>query len=75
MDERTFGEKAVRLHLSFSGDEKIQEIKKAYAKVIDLLNDARTVAGQSEKWRELSIAITEAQKASLIAVYAITSGD
>jgi len=70
--ELSFGEKAVGLTFNPSGDEKVQEVKELYAKIIDLCNDLRTEAGQGEKGRLLSVAITEAQTAQMWAVKGIT---
>lgn len=72
MNELTFWQKAVWLTFNPSGNEQVHQIKEAYANIIDLLNDARTEAGQGEKWRLLSIAITEAQTAQMRAVKAVT---
>lgn len=43
-EELTYGEKAVGLTFNPSGNEQVQQIKEAYAKLINLLNDARTEA-------------------------------
>lgn len=71
----TFGEKAVGLAFNPSGDADVQAVKEAFAKVIDLCNDLRTKASQSEKGRMLSVAITEAQTAQMWAVKGITWKD
>ncbi len=74
----TFGEKAVGLNFNPSGDDKVHEIKKAFAKVIDLCNDLRTetdVAISPEVKRMASVAITEAQTAQMWAVKAATWKD
>ena len=75
MDSRelTFGEKAVGLTFNPSGDQTVHELKEAYAKVIDILNDMRS--DRSEKARLASIAITEAQGAQMWAVKAATWRD
>ena len=75
MDSRelTFGEKAVGLTFNPSGDQTVHELKEAYAKVIDILNDMR--GDRSEKARLASIAITEAQGAQMWAVKAATWRD
>lgn len=70
MEELTFGEKAVGLNFNPGGDEKVNEMKKLYAQIIDLLNEMRSEP--SEKCRLASIAITEAQTAQMWAVKAIT---
>ena len=75
MEERemTFGEKTVGLTFNPSGDQTVHELKEAYAKVIDILNDMR--GDRSEKARLASIAITEAQGAQMWAVKAATWRD
>jgi hypothetical protein len=70
--EMTYGEKAVGLTFNPSGDEKVQEVKELYAKIIDICNELRVDAGQGEKGRLLSVAITEAQTAQMWAVKGIT---
>jgi hypothetical protein len=70
--EMTFGEKAVGLTFNPSGDEKVQKVKELYAQIIDMCNELRTEAGQGEKGRLLSVAITEAQTAQMWAVKGIT---
>jgi len=71
-DTLSYGEKAVGLTFNPSGDEKVQKVKELYAQIIDLCNDLRTEAGQGEKGRLLSVAITEAQGAQMWAVKGIT---
>jgi|GEM_PF-690232 hypothetical protein len=73
--ELTFGEKAVGLTFNPSGDPKVQEIKEAYAKIIDLPDGLRAEAGIGGKGRLLSTAITEAQGAQMWAVKGITWKD
>lgn len=68
----TYGERAVGLTFNPSGDASVQEIKKTYAAIIDLLNDARLKVADSEAKRLHSIAITEAQSAQMWAVKAAT---
>lgn len=82
--ELTYGEKAVGLTFNPSGDEKVTKLKKLFAEIIDLCNDARAphyeiaadgvsaVAVQTEHGRLYSIAITEAQAAQMWAVKAAT---
>ena len=70
--ELSYGEKAVGLTFNPSGDPKVQEIKEAYAKIINLCDQSRKEAGQGEKGRLLSVAITEAQTAQMWAVKGIT---
>jgi hypothetical protein len=70
--ELTYGEKAVGLTFNPSNDEKVQKVKELYAEIIDLCNELRSEAGQGEKGRLLSVAITEAQTAQMWAVKGIT---
>lgn len=70
--EMTYGEKAVGLTFNPGGNPKVDEVKKLYAQIIDLCNDLRTEAGQGEKGRLLSVAITEAQTAQMWAVKGVT---
>jgi hypothetical protein len=70
--EMTYGEKAVGFTFNPSGDDKVQQVKELYAQIIDLCNALRTEAGQGEKGRLLSVAITEAQTAQMWAVKGIT---
>ena len=71
-NELTYGQKAVGITFNVEGDPKVAEVKALYAKIIDLCNELRTEAGQSEKGRLLSVAITEAQTAQMWAVKGIT---
>lgn len=73
-NELTFGEKAVGLSFNPGGDEKVNEVKRLYAQIIDLCNEEITGAGMvsGEKTRLFKIAITEAQGAQMWAVKAIT---
>lgn len=71
--EMTYGEKAVGLtFFNPGGNQKVDEVKKLYAQIIDICADLRTEAGQGEKGRLASVAITEAQTAQMWAVKAIT---
>lgn len=68
----TYGEQAVGLTFNPGNNPKVQEVKELYAKIIDLCAALRTEAGQGEKGRLLSVAITEAQTAQMWAVKGIT---
>jgi hypothetical protein len=73
--ELTFGEKAVGLTFNPSNDPRVQEVKEAFARAIDLCNDFRNVGGTDKPIdanRMASIAITEAQTAQMWAVKALT---
>jgi len=73
MDDRspTYGEELVGLSFNPSGDEKVAEIKKHFAAVIDILNEDRG-DNRDERARLSSVAITEAQTAQMWAVKAVT---
>ncbi len=73
--ELTFGEKAVGLNFNPSNDPKVQEMKVAYAKIIDTLNDLRNGSESQEQKRHCSIGITDAETAQMRAVKAITWKD
>lgn len=83
MDERsmTYGERAVGLTFNPSGDPNVNELKRLYAKVIDHLNyerlriEDRIEDPHGERYRLLSVAITEAQGAQMWAVKAATWED
>lgn len=70
----TFGEKAVGLTFNPSNNPDVQEIKEAFAKVIDLCNNRKPEydGKPNEVSRMLAIAITEAQTAQMWAVKAVT---
>jgi hypothetical protein len=72
--ELTFGEQAVGLNFNPGGNEKVNELKALYAKIIDLCADLRKdcTPEQGERSRYLSVAITEAQTAQMWAVKGIT---
>lgn len=72
----TFGEKAVGLSFNPSGDKRVDRIKRAYANIIDELNELRRAAPVgSDIGRLASVAITEAQGAQMWAVKALTWKD
>jgi len=74
MTDQTYGEKLVWLQFNPSNDDAVSVIKKSYADIIDLLNEARKTASEhSEYQRYLAIAITEAQTAQMWAVKAVTA--
>jgi len=73
--ELTFGEKAVGLTFNPSGDAHVNEIKKAFAAVIDILNDLREDTTSGEKKRMYSLAISDAQAAQMWGVKAVTWRD
>lgn len=73
--ELTYGEKAVGLTFNPGGSAIVQEVKEAYAKIIDTLHAIRTGTESAEIKRLMSIAITEAQTAQMWAVKGITWQD
>lgn len=72
LKELTYGEKAVGLTFNPSGDNDVNNVKKLYAEIIDLLNVLKSEASSGEHARLYSIAITEAQAAQMWAVKGIT---
>jgi hypothetical protein len=71
----TFGEKAVGLSFNPSGMSDVDKLKKAYAEIIDHMNDFREGyinRADREMIRLCSIAIAEAQTAQMWAVKAVT---
>lgn len=70
--ELTFGEKSVGITFNPSNNQKVENIKRYYADIIDNLNDKRTNSDNPEVKRMLSVAITEAQSSQMWAVKAIT---
>lgn len=75
---QTYGEKAVGLSFNPSGDDAVANCKQIFAKAIDQMAELRReaiAAGDSEKIRLASVAITEAQSAQMWAVKALTWKD
>lgn len=73
--ELTYGERAVGLTFNPSGNEKVNEIKTLYAKIIDICNEPflnKDAVMDGETARLFKIAITEAQTAQMWAVKAVT---
>lgn len=76
--ELSFGQKAVGLSFNPSSLPEVDSIKKAFADVIDILNDLRTAAsaaGNAGAARHYSVAITEAETAQMRGVKAATWKD
>jgi hypothetical protein len=69
----TFGEKACGVSFNPGGREDVDTIKRAFADLVDLLNEHR-IDATPEVARMLSISITEAQTAQMWAVKAVTWG-
>ena len=73
MSELTFGQKACGVSFNPGGREDVDKIKRAFADLVDLLHEHRSLDDASpDAKRMLSIAITEAQTSQMWAVKAIT---
>lgn len=77
IEELTYGEKAVGLTFNPSGNEQVQQIKVAYAKLIDqlywsLIVVSTEVWGAEEKNELIREAIRQAQTAQMWAVKSVT---
>lgn len=72
---QTYGEKAVGLSFNPSGYSSVDEVKMAFAGVINKLDNLRLCTHSQEIKRMCSVAITEAQTAQMWAVKAITWKD
>lgn len=73
--EMTYGEKAVGLTFNPGGNQKVDEVKRLYAEIIDIvINNAYPVeGGKTTEMQALSTeAIRQAQTAQMWAVKAIT---
>jgi len=68
----TFGERAVGITFSPSGDVPTQQIKERAAALIDTLNDYRNATEDGEQKRMFSVAITEIQTGQMWGVKAAT---
>jgi len=72
MREPTFGEKACGVSFNPGGNPDVDQIKRAFAAIVDDLHQRFRAAENGEVKRMLSIAITEAQTAQMWAVKAVT---
>ncbi len=70
--EMTFGEKACGVSFNPSNNPHVDQIKKAFAAIVDDLEFLRGTTDNAEIKRMLSVAITEAQTAQMWAVKAVT---
>lgn len=70
--EMTYGEKSCGVDFNPDARIDVNDIKMAFASIVDVLDARRSTAESSEVKRLLSIAITEAQTAQMWAVKAIT---
>lgn len=75
--ELSFGQKAVGLSFNPGNNPQVEEIKQAFAKVIDIINDMKPAydGKPNEVARMCAIAITESQTAQMWAVKAATWKD
>ncbi len=70
--EMTFGEKACGVSFNPGNNLDVDQIKKAYAAIVDNLHSMRSCTASKEAARMYSVAITEAQTSQMWAVKAIT---
>lgn len=69
----TFGEKACGVSFNPDNNSDVDQIKRAFAAIIDNLHERRLAYGHvNEQGRMLSIAITDLQTAQMWAVKAVT---
>lgn len=71
----TEGEKAVGYNFNPSLDPNVDNIKKKYADIIDLLLELQAGSSSQKAKRHFAIAITDAESAQMRAVKAITWKD
>lgn len=71
-EAQTYGDHAVGLSFNPSQDPTVYEVKRLYARIIDICHNLRAETGDQDKQRLFSIAITEAQGAQMWAVKAVT---
>jgi hypothetical protein len=70
--EITYGEQACGVDFNPDARIDVNDLKMAFAAIVDVLNARRSTSESSEVKRLLSIAITEAQTAQMWAIKAIT---
>ena len=70
--ELTYGEKIAGVDFNPGGDEQVNITKRSFAAIIDQLDELRAKSENSEVKRMYSAAITDVQKAQMMAVKAIT---
>lgn len=69
----TYGQDAVGMSFNPSGASDVDEVKRLFAEIIDMMHDIREDEGTDpEKRRLAAIAITETQTSQMWAVKAIT---
>ena len=75
--EKTLGEKRVRVSFNVSGDDYIDEVKKAGAKLIDMINDSTLTKELNDvdfvEWKRLKdLSLTAIEEGTSWAVKAAT---
>lgn len=70
--ELTFGEKAAGVSFNPGKHPEVDDIKNQAAQMIDTINNLRSATTNPDKIRYYSAAITELEKAQMLAVKAIT---
>lgn len=68
----TFGERACGISFNPGGIPVVNAVKKAYAEIVNQLNDIRVNESDPEVKRMCSVAITELQTSQMWAVKAVT---
>lgn len=71
----TYGQQAVGMSFNPSASSEVDQVKEAFAQIIDQLDQLRNRTGSHEVRRLASVAITEAQGAQMWACKAITWKD
>lgn len=67
----TLWEVLVRLNYNPEDDPRVTKMKKAFASIIDTLDDIRNEVWHTQQGRMCSIAITEVQKTKMVCVDAL----
>ncbi len=73
MEEKTIGERRVRIDFNAAGTEIVDQIKQKSAELIDLCGSLPTEVGPSEKNRLIALAQTTYEEAAMWAVKAATA--
>lgn len=75
VENPTYGQKAVGVNFNPSGEGTVDRAKQHYANIIDMADFVRNTSTSQEQKRLASIAITEAQTATMWLVKALTWKD
>lgn len=73
MENKTLGEKRVRVDFNVAGSEVVDQIKIKSAELIDLVGSLPVESGPSEKSRLIALAQTTYEEATMWAVKAATA--